>query len=390
MKTIIFLITVFSVLQIGCQGDVSSQYQYHLPEKLNDGFETGTLAEANIDEDLVTKAVNEIYQGKYKEIHSMLIYKSGKLVLEEYFPGHDYQWEAPYHLGEWVNWDEERLHQVQSVTKSITSTCVGIAVDHGFIKSVHQSIFDYLPGYEHFKKDGKKNITIEHLLTMTSGLQWDEWSAPLSSVENDIIGVWFSEKDPVTYILERPMVSEPGTGFTYSGSSMILLGEIIKNATKMDIAEFSGKYLFSPLEVDSFNWWNHFKNGVTEAAGCLQISPRDMAKVGVTFLNKGTWKGKRIISEDWVNKSAVSYRNNVKIRIPGEDLGKVGYAYTWWTKEFTDSGRKISWYSANGWGGQKIIVIPDLDTVIVLTGGTFSSKVRSFKLLKKYIIPAIG
>jgi CubicO group peptidase (beta-lactamase class C family) len=97
---------------------------------------------------------------------------------------------------------------------------------------------------------------------MTSGLDWQEWSASYSSKDNPMIGIWFSDKDPITYILERSMKGEPGTRFTYYGGNMILLGEIIRNATGMDLDEFSAKYLFEPLGIDSFDWWNRFVQGI--------------------------------------------------------------------------------------------------------------------------------
>lgn len=384
-----FLLVLPALLFISCKVDTSGQFTYHEPEYVNDGFIVGTLNEAGIDQKLIGQAVNSISQGDFREVHSLLIFRNNKLVLEEYFQGHDYQWGAPYFLGRWVTWDRDTLHQLQSVSKSITSTCIGIAVHEGFIESVDQSIFDYLPEHQHLAVNGKENITIEHLLTMTSGLQWDEWHAHYGSEENDIINMWFSGEDPISYYLSKPLLTEPGTSFTYSGGGMNVLGEIIRNATNMGIDEFSGKYLFEPLGVDTFNWWSTYENGTIDAAGCITTTPRAMLKVGVLFMNKGVWNDKRIISEDWLLKSSIPYQNNRNIKVPGEDLGKTGYGYTWWTKEFSDHGRKISVFWANGWGGQKIVVIPDLNTVIVMTGGTFTSKVKEFKLLKKYIIPAI-
>jgi CubicO group peptidase (beta-lactamase class C family) len=246
-----------------------------------------------------------------------------------------------------------------------------------------------LPDHQHLGTDGKDKITIEHLLTMTSGLEWDEWHAPLSSAKNDIVGVWFQDKDPVSFILERPLVEAPGTSFTYSGGNMIVLGEIIRNASKMDIDEFSIKYLFEPLEVDSSYWELRFENGVIETGGSLTITPRDMAKIGVTFLNGGVWNGKQIISEQWVEKSATSFPGNRGINIPGEASGRNGYSYSWWIKKFSVSGNKINMYSAGGWGGQHIMVLPEINTVVVFTGGNYVTKRPPFKILEKYILPAI-
>jgi len=366
----------------------SEKYFYHIPENIDDGLLSGSLDEVNINGVLLEEVVNKIRCGRYKEIHSILIVKDNKLVFEEYFKGHKFQWDAPKHHGELVNWSRSMPHHVHSVTKSITSTCIGIAIDKGFIKSVHESIFDYLPEHQHLNTDGKDKITIEHLLTMTSGLEWDEWGAELSSSANDIIEIWFQDDDPISYVLKRPLVHEPGIHFTYSGGNMIVLGEIIRYATKMNIAEFSGKYLFEPLGIDSFDWWHRFKNGVFETGGGLNMTPRDMAKIGVTFLNNGVWNGKQIISKQWVEKSAISFHCNKGINIPDTDQENHGYAYSWWTKTFSNSGISINMFNAGGWGGQKIIVFPEENTVVVFTGGNYTSKTIIFKILEKYIIPA--
>lgn len=383
---LILLITILSVSFISCKQDPSTLYTYKSPEDVGDGLDIGSLDEVNIDQALIEKAVNNINRGKFIEVHSMLIYKDDKLVLDEYFAGHKYQWDAPKHHGELVTWDMDMLHCIHSDTKSITSTCIGIAIDKGFIESVDQSIFDYLPEHQHLNTDGKDKITIEYLLTMTSGLQWDEWNASLSSTSNDTIGIWFSDKDPITFVLERPLVHEPGTSFTYSGGNTHLLSEIIKNSTEMNLEEFSGKYLFEPLGVDSFDWWLQFDNGLIDGAGGLKMTPRDMVKVGATFLNNGFWNGKKIISEQWVEKSATTYPVNTSIKIPGTDSGINGYAYTWWTKQYPNSGNM---FYAGGWGGQYIMVFPEINTAVVFTGGNYTSKTNNFKILEKYILPAI-
>jgi CubicO group peptidase (beta-lactamase class C family) len=394
MKKAILLILIVSLLLISCQSEPIVQYTYQPPENINDGLDVGSLEEVNIDSELIVKAVNDINRGKYKEVHSILIFKDNKLVLEEYFKGHKYQWDGPNYQGELVTWDMDMLHCVHSVSKSVTSACIGIAIDKGFIESVHQSIFDYLPEHRHLNTDGKDKITIEHLLTMTSGLEWIEWNAPYSSRDNPIIEIWFQEaeqnKDPFTFILEGSLIDEPGTSFRYYGGNQIVLGGVIENATKMNIDEFSGKYLFSPLGIDSFDWALQFENGVIEAAGGLKMTPRDMVKIGVTYLNNGVWNGEQIISQQWVEKSANPYRDNKGINIPGEGSGKTGYSYSWWTKQYSGSGKEINMFCALGWGGQKIVILPEVNTVVVFTGGTYTSEVKTFAILEKYIIPALN
>jgi CubicO group peptidase (beta-lactamase class C family) len=223
---------------------------------------------------------------------------------------------------------------------------------------------------------------------MTSGLEWDEWNASLSSPSNDTIGIWFSDKDPVTFVLERPLVSEPGTNFTYSGGNMIVLGEILRNASGMNLDEFSTLYLFEPLGINN-SIWSQFENEVIAADGQSKITPRDMAKIGVMFLNNGLWDGKQIVPGEWVEKSATSYLGNTGIKVPGTDSGRNGYSYTWWTKQYSHSGKEINMYYAGGWGGQYIMVFPELDTVVVFTGGNYTSKIKNFGILEKYILPAV-
>jgi CubicO group peptidase (beta-lactamase class C family) len=387
IKNPALIILILSLLHVGCNFDTSGQYTYHLPEKLNDGLDVGTLNEVNIDHKYIEAAVNNILADKFNEVHSILIFRNNELVVEEYFRGHKWQWDAPYHHGENVTWNRTMSHNIMSVTKSVTSACIGIAIDRGFIESVHQTIFDYLPEHKHLIANGKDKITIEHLLTMTSGLEWREWSAPYSSAENPTIGIWFQDKDPITFILEMPLIDEPGTDFNYSTGNMIILGEIIRNATNMTIDEFSSNYLFEPLGIDSSHWAIKCENGVD--ANNLMITPRAMIKFGATFLNKGVWNGIQIVPEQWVEKSANPFPGNLKINVPGEPSGRLGYSYSWWTKTYYKSGKRVNMYAASGFGGQHIMVLPELNSVVVFTGGNFVSKRPPFNILEHYIIRAI-
>lgn len=184
---------------------------------------------------------------------------------------------------------------------------------------------------------------------MTSGLKGNEWLVPYSNLKNDIIMTYQAE-DPITYVLNKPLIDEPGENFQYYGEANFVLGEIIKNATKMNLDEFSGKYLFEPLGIAPY-YWSQFKNGVVDAAGSIEITPRDMAKIGVTFLNGGNWNGKQIISEQWVDKSAASYPGNSWLNDWDDHIGMRGYSYSWWTHMFSRSGKRINMYYAAGWGG---------------------------------------
>jgi len=219
-------------------------------------------------------------------------------------------------------------------------------------------------------------------------LEWREWSAPYSSAYNPTIGIWFQDKDPISFILAKPLINEPGTSFNYATGNMVLLGEIIRNATKMTIDEFSNNYLFEPLQIDSSRWAVKYENGVD--ANNLMITPRAMVKFGAAFLNNGIYNGEHIIPEQWVEKSATSFPGNQGINVPGEPSGRLGYSYSWWTKTYYKSGKRIHMYTASGFGGQHIMVFPELNSVVVFTGGNYLTRRPPFKILEKYIIPSIN
>ncbi len=388
MKTYILNIIILSLLLGSCNMyNTSAQYSYDAPELINDGLEVGSLVDEGMNLKAIEDAVNGILGGRYPEVHSMLIYKDGRLVLEEYFQGHEYQWDAPYHHGDLVIWDRDMIHHLMSSTKSVTSALIGIAIDQGFINDVHQSIFDYLPEHGYMATGGKEVISIEHLLSMSSGLEWREWSAPYSSGENPCIGIWFLDMDPISFILGMPLVDKPGTNFNYSTGNMVVLGEIIHNATQLSIDEFARIYLFEPLGIDTADWALQYENGVD--ANNLRLTPRAMTKIGALFLNRGSWEGKQIVPEAWIEKSAIPYGSNKGINIPGEPSGKLGYSYGWWTKDYHQSGKMIHMYAAGGFGGQHIMILPEVNTVVVFTGANFLTRRPPFKILEKYLIPAL-
>ena len=366
----------------------NSNFIYHQPDSLNDEINVGTLTDVNIDSVLISKGLNKINCGSFGEVHSLLIYKDNLLVLEEYFQGHRYKWDEPEYHGELVNWDRSMPHDMMSVTKSFTSACIGIAIEEGYIESSEQSIFDYLPDHQEFKVDNREYITIEHLLTMSAGLAWDEWSAAHGTSANDIDRLWFDCEDPISCVLEKNWWAEPGTMFTYNGGGMVILAEILRNASGMNIYDFGKKYLFEPLAFENTQWIP-FPGGAWDGSGSLHLTSRDMLKFGVTYLNDGEWNGTQIISPSWIENSSKPYNNNINIKIPGEDSGKCGYGYSWWTSELSHNGNEIKMFRAGGWGGQEIMVFPELDMVVVFTGGNYDKKTSLFKLLKKYILPAI-
>ncbi len=388
MKHLIILLIGLSITFLGCTYCIS-EYTYSPPMDRTDGLEVAALWHVNMDTALISEGIKDIKCGRFGEVHSILIYKNNKLVLEEYFDGHKYKWDGPGYHGNIVSWNADSLHTIMSCTKSVTSALAGIAVKKGYIENVHQSIFEYLPNHQHLKTDEKAQITIEHLLTMTSGLEWDEWGAPHGTSANDIDRIYLEcSDDPVACILEEPLVHEPGEHFTYHGGGMIVLGKIVEHASGMDLREYSNSYLFEPLGVDSVRWYQ-FEDGTYATDGSIYVTPRDMLKFGILYLQNGNWEGEQIITSEWVEKSATPYRNNIRINLPIDDAGRNGYSYSWWTNEISTSKGKLKLFQAGGWGGQEIIVFPQENMVVVFTGGNYARKKHIYKMLKSFILPAI-
>jgi len=303
-RAIIVLLIALSAILIGFSCYTLPEYEYKAPEKVNNDWQTATIDEVGLDTQILSKLIARIHADKYKNIHSILIVKNGKLVLEEYFGGHRFLYSADQCKGEFIEFGKDTLHNTQSVTKIITSTIIGIAIDKGFIKNVDEEVFSFFPKYSHLNNEKKAKITIEHLLTMTSGLEWNEMDVDLKDPsKNDVVRL-FEVDDPIEYILAKPIVAEPGTRWYYSGGDVILLGEIIKSAIGMNITEFAIGHFFKPLGITDVVWIK-LTSEVISTQGGIYMRPRDMAKIGQLYLQKGVWNGNRIVSENWITESTL-------------------------------------------------------------------------------------
>jgi CubicO group peptidase (beta-lactamase class C family) len=351
---------------------------YRAPEQTDDGWQMVSLDEVGIDQAEIDQAVALVQDNTYQNVHAILIVKDGKLAFETYFSGYTWDYNGDQYRGEYVDFDRDTLHNLASVTKSFTSALIGIAIDKGFIQSVDEKVCDFFPGYANLCDEGKKRITLEHLLTMTSGLQWNEMEVPLSDTHNDLIQL-FLVPDPIGYILAKPIVSEPGTDWYYSGGNTNLLGEVIREATGLRMDDFAAQYLFAPLGITDYEW-DHINPDVIHASGNLELRPRDMAKLGDLYLNGGVWNGERVLSEEWIEASTKEYAST-----PWED----GYGYQWWRKTYRSENVSVDAFYANGWGGQRITVFPSLDMVVVFTGGNYVGQEPVDEIITRYILPAV-
>ena len=239
------------------------------------------------------------------------------------------------------------LDHLRSATKSIMATLIGIGIDKGFINSIEDPISRYIPD----TPEDKKQIKIKHLLGMTSGFKWNEGSG--YNDHNKMV----DSGNPAKHMLALPMVNVPGTHWEYSSGDIHMLSVVLSNASKMSTKAFSQKYLFGPLKIKDFKWQT-FGDGYTAGGSRLELKPRDMLKIGQMSAHGGLYKGKRIVSQEYIQRSTdVQYQHRLN------DGVSEGYGYGWWTVNV--KGSKI--FMASGYAGQTIVVAPESNLVVVTT-----------------------
>ncbi|MCP4724208.1 MAG: serine hydrolase [bacterium] len=362
--------------------DMNLGYVYSVPVVDNDGFVTDHVDEVGIDTEPLIDLMNEIGINNYRDIHSVLIYKNNTLVFEEYFTGYDFGYAAEDYHGTVVDFNRNTTQNTHSATKSVCSALVGLAIDNGFINSVDDPIMTYLPDYSDVLIGGKENITIRHLLTMSSGLEWNEMDVAVNDEQD--VSRFNQSSDPIGFLLGKVLLHEPGTIYYYNGGGVDLLGEIVRIASSMDVSTFAEQYLFNPIGVTNFQFQTLYPSGIVATHGDIYIRPRDMMKFGLLFLNNGVWNSNRVISQEWVEDSLED------IIFPSTHSGMAdGYGYLWWVQTFNVNSRTIESFSARGWGENEIYVFPDYDTVVVLSGSNYTGRYQPTEMLRDYILPAI-
>jgi CubicO group peptidase (beta-lactamase class C family) len=270
-------------------------------------------------------------------------------------------------------------HDVRSVTKSVTSLLIGIAIDKGFIKSTDQPISDFLDTNYYELNYEKSRITIKQLLTMTGGFVWDE------TFSTEDYNRWINSVNQAIFLFERPLKSEPGKEFNYNSAALHLLSLVISSATKNSALLFAQKFLFDPLEIQTKKW-SQDKQGFNNGSAGLELTPYDMLKIGSLVLNKGVYKRKRIVSEKWINESTAP-----KIRTNNPEIDIESYGYGWWIGSYEEH----KFILANGWGGQFILIFPDSGLIIIATnewkninGNTANYQwLKTMNLIRRKILP---
>ncbi len=340
---------------------VPPQYHYRIPTDLSDGWKVGNLQKEKIDLNRISRGIDKVLTGNIPEVRSLLVIRHGKIMLDEYFNGGT----------------AKDAHALYSCTKSVFSTVYGIAQDQGLLK-LNEKVYDFYPGER--SKAGwdsrKDSITIGMLLAMTSGLNCDDAPVTGSPCWQDID----QSTDWLSFCLELPLNHPPGTTWSYNGSCLVLLSNLIIQKTGMTMTQYADKYLLQPLGIQGDSW-TVGPAGVTRVDSGLVWKPRDMAKLGQLYLNRGLWDGNRIVSEAWVKDATEVHAP------PGQAFGH-DYGYLWHIQNMTFHGRTVKVFYANGYMGQDIFVSPDADLVCVMTADSQKTQIYTMEehLFEDYIL----
>ncbi len=334
----------------------SENYLYNIPEAPDSTMPTASLEDVGIDMSLLD-FMGQANSKNLEHVHSIIITKDGKLVLEEYFHGYN----------------REYLHDVRSAFKSMASLAVGRAMMKNDDLNVENAILDYYPEYN-IDDTQKKNITVHHSLTMSTGIQ----------LEDEDKMQW-EHKDWVAHKLSLPMEHEPGEVYEYSSGGSNLLTGVIQKSVGTYLPLFIYQELLLPMEINKFQMLTS-PQGRGYLAGSFYMRPIDFTKFGLLMLNKGKWNGEPLISESWIKKSTTPH-------IKGSWPKNSDYGYLWRLLEREVGGKRMKTIEAWGNGGQFLIIIPEIEMTITMTGGNYNlfpdMEDRPFSILNEYILPAV-
>jgi CubicO group peptidase (beta-lactamase class C family) len=335
------------------------------------GWSTAAPADLGLDAQALESLHTEFAAGRHGYVDGMLVVRHGRIAFERSY-AHDYAalftgkgrpgiynyydpaWHPYYKRG--------ALHTMQSVSKSVTSALIGIAILRGEIAGVDVKVMPYFSEFR-IKPDPRRDrMRLIDVLTMRTGIGWDESSTSYTDATNNCAEMEASE-DWIQYVLDQPMASDPGTVWVYNSGATQLLSYILKKATGMEADEYARERLFKPLGIESY--WKRTPKGLADTEGGLYLTPRDLAKIGYLYLHDGVWAGTRLLPQGWAADSTRWIA----------DAGKTGrgYGYKWWVLS-RKGPTTVDAYAGIGYGGQRLIVAPELDLIAVFTGWNIYDK----------------
>jgi len=329
------------------------------PEDTSDDeafWQFATMSDQRINPNIISEGLAQLEESRTRQ--SFILIRNGRIVYEQYFNGSSVT----------------DSNNVASVSKSILSALYGIAMNQGHIFTAEDTLATYLPEYFEDETDPQKlNLTIRDFLTMSHGLDWTENISDRALNNSD---------NQVADILALPIVDEPGTFFNYSTGASHVLSALLSEATGMSTCEFAHEYLFEPMGIEA-EFWGIDPQGYFTGGHSVSLTAREVAKFGMLFLNEGNWYGEQLVPGWWVVASTtprIEIGNNYR-----------GYGYYWWLSNIGE----YELYSALGYGGQLLHVIPELNVVMVITHSIrgnardFAEEAESYVFIRNYLIPAI-
>jgi CubicO group peptidase (beta-lactamase class C family) len=312
-------------------------------------WRSSTPEEQDMDSGRLKQALDSIQQTRLN-LYSLLVIRNGTIVSENYFHGDT----------------RDTRREIYSCTKSFTATLIGIAIDQGLIAGIDRPVLEFFPGRTFENMDGRKQaMTLKNLLTMTSGLDWNEGDAAYSQL--------YRSGDWVKFMLDLPMRAQPGAQFNYCSGCTHVLSAILQQKTGLNASQFARQNLFAPLGITAYRW-DSDSQGIPIGGWGLQLTPREMAKLGYLYLHQGKWEDQQIVSAGWVDFATQKHTATD---------GNLGYGFQWWTYP------KYGAYTALGRYGQTIFVVPNLNLVIVTTAQFEGGHDPIYQLIDNYIIPAV-
>lgn len=401
---------------------------YQRPPQLEDGWQVGAPEDLGLAGEPLERMTEALRRDDYPNVHAVLIAKGGRLIYEEHFEATAWIWEEGQRVATMARFDRDALHEVRSVTKSVASAVFGIAMESGAIGSVDEPLFDYFPDYAHLATPEKKEITLRDVLTMSAGFQWvevlEDW---------DDESMLYANPNPAEYVLSKPLESKPGTSWYYNGGLTTLLGLVVGRATGESFGEYARTRLFEPLGITYVQWgWQGTaeaprpgEDGSIYASFCcrtawqdvaelrwegrdpwssvampsagLWIRPRDLLKFGSLYLNGGRWGERQVVPQAWVETSLAYHidRYDEPTREHGPGVTSYpGYGYQWWHTRYLLPYGDITVHTAQGNGGQRIWIVPELDLVAVQVTSNYNLWYASYqaeRLVLERIVPwALG
>ncbi|MDH3858047.1 MAG: beta-lactamase family protein, partial [Gammaproteobacteria bacterium] len=311
--------------------------------------------------------------GWHPNAHILLVEYDGKLVYEKYLAGKDESWGISIGHREF---NENSLHDLRSISKSVTSLLLGIALGDEFDSALSRPIIDFFPEFANQVAPGVEQVTLHHVLTMTAGFEWNEMEVPYSNPKNDEVSMYYAP-DPVQFALTKPLHSKPGARWYYNGGMTMVIAALIEKISGQPFLEFARDNLAEPLDISDkdVEWrglgiWR-LRSKLPSAASGLRATARDLAKVGSMVLNQGRWKGRQIVPREWIQISTRRHTEQT-FSIWSFD-GIYGYGYQWWHGNFNGEYGDFTAITGVGYGGQRLFIIPDKKLVVTIFAGNYGN-----------------